>query len=61
MNNFKDFYILEEKKKKRKKRRRFKFKASRQYYGYPFWGPGWFNHDTGSIGDVGGGDGGGGE
>lgn len=63
MKNFKEYYLVTEKRKKRKKRR-LKFKASRHYYGYPFWGPGWYNHDVGAIGgvgDVGGGDGGGGE
>jgi len=57
---FKDFYILEEKRKKRKKRRRYKIK-SKQFYGYPFWGPGWFNHDIGAGGLGGEGGGGGGE
>ena len=62
MKSFKEYFLLEKRNKKRKKRR-YKFKALRQYYGYPFWGPGWYNHDTGTtgIGDVGGGDGGGGE
>lgn len=59
MKSFKDFYFITE-KRKRKKRRRLKFKASRRYYGYPFWGPGWFNHDVGAVGDGGMGDGGGG-
>ena len=57
--NFKQYYYLEEKKRKRRKRRRLKFKASRHYYGYPFWGPGWYNHDVGGGGF--GGEGGGGE
>lgn len=62
MKSFKDYYLVEKKKSKRKKRR-LKFKRIRQYYGYPFWGPGWYNHDIGAtgVGDVGGESGGGGE
>lgn len=58
MNSFKQYYYLEEKKRGKKKKRRYKFKPLRQYYGYPFWGPGYY-YDQG-VGSVGGGDGGGG-
>jgi len=54
MKSFKEYFLLE-KKSKRKKRRRYKFKPLRQYYGYPFWGPGYYA-DT--LGGLGGGDGG---
>jgi len=58
MKNFKQHYYLEEKKRKKRKKRRYKFKPLRQYYGYPFWGPGYY-YDQG-VGSVGGGDSGGG-
>jgi len=58
MKSFKEFFLLE-KKNKRKKKRRNKLKSTRQYYGYPFWGPGYY-YDQG-VGSVGEGDSGGGE
>lgn len=58
MKNFKSFYLLSEKKKKKKIR---KTKSLKQYFGYPYWGPGWFNHDVGAVVGMGGDVGGGGE
>lgn len=45
---FKEHYYLEEKKKRKKKKKRSK----KQFYGYPFWGPGWYGYDIGNTGGV---------